>query len=95
MFFAILCGNIGLKGQVDTNTTARTAKNIPRPCLIVTVSFKKMMAKLTLKMGYNADSGAMMDTGPFETAKRKHRAPMKPTRPAIPAKAIPIGCVSM
>ncbi len=80
--------------QVDTNTTARTAKIMPNPCLMVTVSFKKMMAKLTLKIGYNADSGAMIETGPLETANRKHKAPTKPTNPANPAKAIPFGCVS-
>ena len=60
-----------IKCQVDTKTTARTAKIMPNPCLIVIVSFKKNIARITLKMGYKADSGAMIETGPFETAKRK------------------------
>jgi hypothetical protein len=74
--------------------TARIANKIPNPCFMVMASFKNTIAKITLKIGYNDESGAMIVTGPFETASRKQRAPTKPNRPAIEARTIPLGCVS-
>ena len=90
--YLIYC--LSYRYYVDTNTIASSAKTIPIHCLMVSVSCKNSTAQAILSMGYNADSEAMIETGPFETANRKHSAPKKPSTPAVAAKATPLGCVS-
>ena len=79
---------------IPTNAIAKSAKRIPKPCLIEIVSFKNMTAKSIDKTGYRADKVTIFVMGPLLRAYRNSSPPNDPRIPVATANEMPIASIS-